>query len=105
MENLIIPSLDPKTSFEISSKPKKLKVDETSLNEAAERFEALFLAQMLKSARAAKLSEDILGNDASETYYTMMDNQLAEKLSQAGNFGIAEALIRQFGGNLEDKNK
>ena len=39
MENLIIPSLDPKTSFEISSKPKKLKVDETSLNEAAERFD------------------------------------------------------------------
>jgi Rod binding domain-containing protein len=35
----------------------------------------------------------------------MMDNELAEKLSQAGNFGIAEALIRQFGGNVEDKNK
>ena len=105
MENFIIPGLDPKTSFEISSNPKNLNVDKTSLNEAADRFEALFLAQMLKSARAAKLSEDIMGNNASDTYYAMMDNELAEKLSKAGNFGIAEALIRQFGGNVEDTNK
>ena len=102
----MIPGLDPKTSFEISTnKSKKLSSDSTSLNEAAERFEALFLSQMLKSARAAKLSEDIMGNNATDTYYAMMDNELAEKLSQAGNFGIAEALIRQFGGNLEDKEK
>ena len=60
---------------------------------------------MLKSARAAKLSEDILGNNATETYYAMMDNELAEKLSKAGNFGIAEALIRQFGKNVEVKDK
>ena len=106
MENFIIPGLDPKTSFEISSnKTKKLNSNDTGLNEAAERFEALFLAQMLKSARAAKLSEDVLGNDATETYYAMMDNELAEKLSKAGNFGIAEALIRQFGKNVEVKDK
>ena len=60
---------------------------------------------MLKSARAAKLSEDVLGNSATETYYAMMDNELAQKLSKAGNFGIAEALIRQFGGNVEDEGK
>ena len=102
----MIPGLDPKTSFEISTnKTKKLSSESTSLNEAAERFEALFLSQMLKSARAAKLSEDIMGNNATDTYYAMMDNELAEKLSQAGNFGIAEALIRQFGGNVEDKEK
>jgi len=46
MENFIIPGLDPKTSFEISSnKTKKLNANDTSLNEAAERFEALFLSQ------------------------------------------------------------
>ncbi len=106
MDNFIIHGLDPKTSFEISSnKTKKLDVNETGLNEAAERFEALFLSQILKSARAAKLSEDVLGNDATETYYAMMDNELAEKLSKAGNFGIAEALIRQFGKNVEAKDK
>jgi flagellar protein FlgJ len=106
MDNFIIPRLDPKTSFEITSKTtKKMNVNDTSLNEAADRFEALFLSQMLKSARAAKLSEDVLGNDATETYYAMMDNELAEKLSKAGNFGIAEALIRQFGKNVEVKDK
>ena len=35
----------------------------------------------------------------------MMDNELADKLSKAGNFGIAEALIRQFGKNVEVENK
>ena len=88
-----------------SNKTKKLNADTTSLNEAADRFEALFLSQMLKSARAAKLSEDIMGNNATDTYHSMMDNELAEKLSKVGNFGIAEALIRQFGGKVEDKDK
>ncbi|SVD36755.1 uncharacterized protein METZ01_LOCUS389609 [marine metagenome] len=106
MDNFIIPGLDPKTSYEISNTAtKKLNPNITSLNDAAEQFEALFLAQMLKSARAAKLSEDVLGNSATETYYAMMDNELAQKLSKAGNFGIAEALIRQFGGNVEEENK
>ena len=50
MDNFIIPGLDPKTSFEISCKPKNLNVAKTSLNEAADRFEAVFFAQMLKSA-------------------------------------------------------
>ena len=59
MENFIIPGLDPKTSFEISSKPKNLNVNKTSLSEAADRFEALFLAQMLKSARASGFPREL----------------------------------------------
>ena len=95
MENFIIPGLDPTTSFEISSnKAKKLNSNYTSLNEAAERFEALFLSQMLKSARAAKLSEDVLGNNATETYYAMMDNELAEKLSNhSGEIAVPLTVI------------
>ena len=106
MSDFSIPGLDPKTAFNIGiESSKKINPNNTSLNDAAEKFEALFLAQMLKSARAAKLSEDVLGNSASDTFYNMMDNELAGKLSKAGNFGIAEALIRQFGASVEDKDK
>ena len=106
MSDFSITALNPKNSFELSSNStKNLNVDNTSLKDAAEQFEALFLAQMLKTARAAKLSDDVLGNSASDTYHAMMDNELAGKLSKAGNFAIAEALIKQFGGSVEENNK
>ena len=106
MSDFLIPGIDPKTAFEIGQNSKKpMNAETTSLEEAADQFEALFLAQMLKSARAAKLSEELLGNSATDTYYSMMDNELAMKLSKTGNFGIAEALIRQFGHATKDKDE
>ena len=40
----------------------------TDLQAAAEQFEALFIHQLLKQARSAKLAEDILGSEAGDTY-------------------------------------
>ena len=84
---------------------KKTINNQSSLEEVAQEFESLYVFQMLKSARAAKLSDELLGNSATDTYYSMMDNELAMKLSKSGNFGIAEALIRQFGHVEKDKDE
>ena len=61
-------------------------------------IEAIFLNEFMKQARKAKLAEDILGSDAQDTYLEMMDRELSTQLAGRVNLGIAEALVRQFGG-------
>ena len=66
------------------------------LQAAAEQFEALFIHQLLKQARSAKLAEDILGSEAADTYTEMLDQERAKQLSAQMDLGIAEALVKQF---------
>ena len=68
------------------------------LSQVAEEFESLFVYQMLKSARKAKLAETLFSNQGSETYESLLDQEYAKTLSKNHNFGIADALLRQFGG-------
>ena len=74
----------------------------SDLQAAAEQFEALFIQQLLKQARSAKLADDILGSEAGDTYAEMLDKERATQLSAQMNLGIAEALVKQFGGIAED---
>ena len=74
------------------------------LHAAAEQFEALFIHQLLKQARSAKLADDILGSEAGDTYTEMLDQERAKQLSSQMNLGIAEALIKQFDGIAEDNS-
>ena len=75
----------------------------TDLQAAAEQFEALFIHQLLKQARSAKLADDILGSEAGDTYAEMLDQERAKQLSSQMNLGIAEALVQQFGGPVANK--
>ena len=68
------------------------------MQSAAEQFEALFIHQLLKQARSAKLAEDILGSEAGDTYTEMLDQERAKQLSAQMNLGIADALVNQFAG-------
>ena len=68
----------------------------TSIEEVAEQFEALLVNELMKSSRAAKLSDDLLNNSGAEPFLQMMDQEVAQTVSQHNNLGIAEALIRQF---------
>ena len=69
----------------------------SDLEQAAEQFEALFIQQLLKQARSAKLADDILGSEAGDTYTEMLDQERAKHMSVTMDLGIAEALIGQFG--------
>ena len=71
--------------------------DLDDLRQAADAFEAIFVSQLIKTARAAKLADDVFGNQASDTYQSMLDDQYARKLSSSANLGIAEALVDQLG--------
>ena len=76
----------------------------TDLQAAAEQFEALFIHQLLKQARSAKLADDILGSEAGDTYTEMLDQERAKQLSSQMNLGIADALVLQFVGQSKSSS-
>jgi flagellar protein FlgJ len=71
-----------------------------ALRAAAKQFEAVFLQMMLKSMRAATLTEDggIMDSDQSHFYRDMYDQQIALSLAGQGKLGLAEKIVKQLGG-------
>ncbi|MBT6507801.1 MAG: flagellar basal body rod protein [Marinovum sp.] len=80
----------------VTSSMSRISPAQTTIEEVAEQFEALLVNELMKSSRAAKLSEDLLNNSGSKPFLQMMDQELSQTVSQHNNLGIAEALIRQF---------
>ncbi len=103
MKNSPISNLKINIPEHISKKAELNLNKNLSLEEVAQEFESLFVFQMLKSARKAKLAEGVLNSDAAETYQTLLDQEYSKTLAKNQNFGIAEALIRQFGKREEIK--
>ena len=90
-------SISPKMAASLSQTESR----PADLQAAAEQFEALFIHQLLKQARSAKLAEDILGSEAGDTYTEMLDQERAKQLSAQMNLGIAEALVKQFSSHVK----
>ena len=68
------------------------------LREVAEQFEAIFINQFLAQSRKTKLAEDLFGNKGTETYNSLLDQERAQQLASSVDLGIADALVRQLGG-------
>ena len=80
-----------------TSRIKEVEKD-ADLQNVAQEFESLFVYQLLKNARKAKLSESLFSNQGTQTYESLLDQEYSKTLSKNHSFGIAEALLRQFGG-------
>ena len=73
-------------------------VDREQLKAVAKQFEAVFARQIIGSMRAGSLGDDMLGSDAGNTFRDMADSRIADDMSNKGTFGIADLLLKQFGG-------
>lgn len=74
---------------------------EGDLQQAAQAFEAIFLRQLLASARASDFGgEDLLGGPGLEQFEAMRDEHFADVASQQGVFGLAEAIERQLSAHV-----
>ena len=93
----IMPSTDPMLQASLLKKPDP----NAELKEVDEQFEAIFLNQMLKQMREAKLSDGLFDNSATEKYNSMLDMEQSKHLSSSVNLGIADALMRQLGSKLK----
>lgn len=77
--------------------PARSAAETAKLKDAAEAFEAIFLRQMISSMRQATPGDTLFGNDAGNQFRDMSDSRLADDMAANNSFGIAEALLRQFG--------
>ena len=84
------------TNFTIRQIDQKKDPDNADLRAVAEQFEAMFVYEMMKSSRAAKLFDDPLNTSASEPFLEMMDKEISQKVSDRSSLGIAEAIMSQF---------
>jgi flagellar protein FlgJ len=73
-----------------------------ALKEVAKQFESIFLNNVLKSMREAKLADGAMDNDQSKFYNDMYDQQLAVHLSGSPGVGLADLIVKQLS---PDKSK
>jgi peptidoglycan hydrolase FlgJ len=73
-----------------------------NLNKAAAKFEAMFINQMLKSARAAKLDDGLFDSEALNQFRDMQDAKLSETIAVQTPMGIGKALTEFLARNRPD---
>ena len=76
-----------------------------ALKEVARQFEAIFLSNVLKGMRDAKLADGIMDNDQSKFYNEMYDQQLAVHLSGKPGVGLADLIVKQLSHDQPDNEK
>jgi flagellar protein FlgJ len=67
-----------------------------AIKKVAQQFEALFLNNILKGMRQAKLAEGIFDNSQSDTYNDMYDQQLSVHLAGKPGVGLADLIVKQL---------
>jgi flagellar protein FlgJ len=72
------------------------KPAENDLRAAAQGFEEVFLAQLLKGGRASLPGSDLTTGQGVQMAQDMLDMHMARHSSGQARLGIAEAVIRQF---------
>ena len=72
--------------------------DRQQLKAVAQQFEAVFLRQMIGSMRTASLGDGLLDSSASDQFRDMSDARTADAMAQKGALGVADMLLKQFGG-------
>lgn len=71
------------------------------LKAAAQKFEAIFIRQMLSAARAADFGgSDIFGGPGLEQFNAMQDENMARIASETGAFGFAKVIEAQLAGQM-----
>ncbi|MCK9395772.1 MAG: flagellar assembly peptidoglycan hydrolase FlgJ [Methylobacter sp.] len=76
-----------------------------ALKEVAKQFESIFLNNVLKSMRQAKLADGAMDNDQSKFYNDMYDQQLAVHLSGSPGVGLADLIVKQLSSDKKPKNE
>jgi len=76
-----------------------------ALKETAKQFEAIFVGNVLKGMRDAKLADGIMDSDQSKFYSEMYDQQLAVHLSGNPGVGLADLIVKQLSHKEPDNDQ
>ena len=70
--------------------------DKTSLKDAAQGFESVFLSLLLKEMRQTLEPGSLFGKDSSDIYGGLFDQFMSQHLAQGKGMGLAQALLKQL---------
>lgn len=71
-----------------------------ALKKAARQMEGLFVQMMLKSMRDATPQGGLLDSSQSRMFTSMYDQQISQNIAERG-LGLADTMVKQFGGEVE----
>ena len=89
------------TPFAMNSPDPAPSQDE--IRKAAQGFESLFLASLMKSARASLPGESLTGGAGVDMAQDLLDQQLSRIAGARAGFGLADAIARQLAPRSEQK--
>jgi len=70
---------------------------QAGLKEAAREFESMFMQMVLKSMRDATPQDGLFNSDETRFYTSMLDQQMAQKMSSGNGLGFARLIEQQLG--------
>jgi Rod binding domain-containing protein len=89
-----IPAATPSLSTPSLSMPSMQKsFTLKTAEQAAQQFESLLIAQMLRSARESGASEDEEGESESSAMLDLSDQQFAQMLAQKGGLNLSHLIV------------
>ena len=62
-----------------------------------EKFEALFIDQMLQSMRKATVRSELFDSEGIKLYESLFDKEISEELARSGGLGLTKDLEQQLG--------
>ena len=62
-----------------------------------EKFEALFIDQMLQSMRKATARSELFDSEGIKLYESLFDKEISEELAKSGGLGLTKSLEQQLG--------
>lgn len=76
----------------LSQHPVPRQSNETAMRESANKFEANFVAEMLKSAGFGKIRESYSGGAGEDGFASFLIQAQADLIVKSGGFGLAESI-------------
>lgn len=80
--------------------------DDQELRDVSKQFEAVFINMLLKNMRST-IPEDqgyIEKSNATKTYESMLDEEMAEQMSKAGGIGLSDMIYKSLVKRAEIEN-
>ena len=70
-----------------------------------QKFEALFIDQMLQAMRKATVRSELFDTQGMKMYESMFDKEVSEELAKSGGLGLTKVFERQLGLEGESQNE
>jgi Rod binding domain-containing protein len=71
-------------------------VERAKFKKAATEFESFFIFYMMKTMRQAVPKSDLLDSRHSDTFLSLLDQEVAGQAAKRGGFGLAKVLENQY---------